>query len=273
MKNFFFTLLVSLNLISCTPTKCSVKPPTENVGFRRPSGPDTEMLQSIDSFVKIDIYAKKGQKAIRFAGASGFFVSKDFVVTAKHACDVSDDLEGMFGDDEEVTVSFSGQTVKGEFFAILPVKVHPVYDLCLMQTFGAPDDARPMPISVAPPTIGEKVFNVAAPLGMFTPGMVPMFEGRYFGDTFCESEVVKCSIYGIPIKKGSSGSPVVNKNGYLIGVIYAGVMNFENVGFSVTHKQLIDFLINDEGVLVISETKTEEEPEEDAGVSYNDAGE
>ena len=40
------------------------------------------------------------------------------------------------------------------------------------------------------------------------------------------------SVYTIPTKPGSSGSPIINKDNKLIGVIFAGYRTIENVALS-----------------------------------------
>ena len=60
-------------------------------------------------------------------------------------------------------------------------------------------------------------YNLAAPAGFFAKDMIPIFQGRYSGLHGAHD------IYTIPATGGSSGSPIVNKKGELIGLIFATV--------------------------------------------------
>jgi hypothetical protein len=77
------------------------------------------------------------------------------------------------------------------------------------------------------PQRGETVTNMAAPHGLFWPGTVLIFKGQFSG-----YHNKGYSIYTIPTKPGSSGSPIINKDNKLVGVIFAGYPMIENVGLS-----------------------------------------
>ena len=77
------------------------------------------------------------------------------------------------------------------------------------------------------PARGEIVVNMAAPHGLFWSGTVLIFRGAFSG-----YHNRGYSIYTIPTKPGSSGSPIINSKGKLVGVIFAGYRMIENVGLS-----------------------------------------
>jgi len=70
-------------------------------------------------------------------------------------------------------------------------------------------------MSQTAPSIGDKVFNLAAPAGIFGKGMVPILEGYYSGT------LGEAAIYSILATGGSSGSPVFNYKGQLVGMIHS----------------------------------------------------
>ena len=77
------------------------------------------------------------------------------------------------------------------------------------------------------PLRGEIAINMAAPHGLFWAGTVLIFRGSFSG-----YHNLGYSVYTIPTKPGSSGSPIINSKNELIGVIFAGYKMIENVGLS-----------------------------------------
>jgi len=114
-------------------------------------------------------------------------------------------------------------------------------DLCLLKT-----DKLKLPsvkLATKPPEYAEKVFNVAAPVGLFSKQMVPMFYGYYAGTTGSPFALdTLSSIFTVPLTGGSSGSPVLNMNGELVGLIHSKLVKFDNIAFAVTLDQIRLFL-------------------------------
>ena len=108
-------------------------------------------------------------------------------------------------------------------------------DICLVKSPGA--WARSVNVANLMPAPGERVFNVAAPFGIYSPGMVPIFEGFY-----CGSDSSKNEFYSIPTKPGSSGSPVFNSNGELISLIHSSSIMLESLGLGCALENLQEII-------------------------------
>ena len=84
---------------------------------------------------------------------------------------------------------------------------------------------------------GERVYNVAAPVGIFYQDVVPLLEGFFMGDRDLRS------YYSIPAMGGSSGSPIFNKDSEIIGMIHSVNIYFPVVSVSPPKDLLREFII------------------------------
>lgn len=255
MKNLLIALLVSLNLISCATPNCDSMCEKWNEAFHT----HKQTILPLKSFVKVAIFAKIQDKILEAGSGSGFFISNTKIVTAKHVCDREMYKKGnttsehfpeiSFESSEEIqeeTVSisftFGINTFSGEKYPVKVVKLSAENDLCILETEEEIKGIEVIKLSPVSPKIGEKVYNIAAPIGFSSTNMVPIFEGTYSGDMMCSLVDGRCSVYTIPIKPGSSGSAVLNEHGELIGVMFSGLVSFHEISFSCTYHQLKNFL-------------------------------
>jgi len=169
------------------------------------------------STVVILTYDKDGQS---LAQGSGFFINKEGdVITNYHV------LEGA-----------SRAEVKGSDGKVYPIKLviaqDKEYDLIRVST-GIPQESV-LELSASIPDAGERIAVIGSPMGLeqtVSDGIVSAVRDvPSFG-----------KIYQItaPISPGSSGSPVVNTRGEVIGIATFQLLEGQNLNFAVPAEEIV----------------------------------
>ena len=186
----------------------------------------------------IDPQTKKErcQKAVMQYVSSGSYVfhsevsqGTSYVLTAGHSCETKFPKTQMIDGYrvENKGSKFKTRDLNGFQHDAEVIMINRRFDLCLLQVSNVITNPPVLKLAEKEPRRGETVSNMAAPHGLFWTGTVLIFKGQFSG-----YHDKGYSVYTIPTKPGSSGSPIINKNNELVGVIFAGYRSIENVGLS-----------------------------------------
>jgi tetratricopeptide (TPR) repeat protein len=170
------------------------------------------------SVVAIVTYDAKGEKLSR---GSGFFTAPDRVVTNRHV------LEGAFRA-EIHTVNALAYNVKGV------LAVDGEGDIALLQVDIPPTAASPLTVVRTSPQEGESIVVIGNPLGLegsISNGIVSAVRDiPNFG------RIIQITA---PISPGSSGSPVVNMRGEVVGVATLQLADGQSLNFAVPSDRVV----------------------------------
>ncbi len=176
------------------------------------------------SAVAIETFDQKGNTLSR---GSGFFVAADKIITNRHVIEKSSRVEIHLMDGRKF-ISRGAVAVDGEG------------DLAILQVDIPNNRAVPLPIVRNVPQEGESIVVIGNPFGLegsVTNGIV--------------SAVREISGYGkiiqitAPISPGSSGSPVVNMSGQVIGIATLQAAEGQSLNFAVPAERMLQLKIGE----------------------------
>jgi tetratricopeptide (TPR) repeat protein len=169
------------------------------------------------SAVAIETFDARGEKLTR---GSGFFIDKDRVVTNRHVIDGAHRAE--------VHLS-SGQ----RFPVKVVLAVDAEGDVALLRVEAPPNLVRPLLLDRTSPQEGESIVVIGNPFGLegsVTNGIVSAVR-----DIPGFGRIIQITA---PISPGSSGSPVVNMNGQVIGVATLQITGGQSVNFAIPSERI-----------------------------------
>ena len=176
------------------------------------------------SAVAIETFDAKGATLSR---GSGFFISSDRVITNRHVIEKSSRVEIHLINGKKFTAR-GVLAIDGEG------------DLALLQVDVPPNSAAPLPLVQSAPQEGESIVVVGNPFGL---------EGSVSNGIV--SAVREIPGYGkiiqitAPISPGSSGSPVVNMRGQVIGVATLQAAEGQSLNFAVPSARIAQLKIGE----------------------------
>lgn len=169
------------------------------------------------SAVAIETFDARGEKLAR---GSGFFIAQDRIVTNRHV------LEGAYRADVHLTNGNSYQ-VKGV------LAIDGEGDIALLQVDVPPGMVVPLSVTQASPQEGESIVVIGNPFGL--EGSVSNGIVSAVRDIQSFGRIIQITA---PISPGSSGSPVVNMQGQVIGVATLQVTEGQSLNFAVPSERV-----------------------------------
>lgn len=195
-------------------------------GAARASAQETlpELVRRIKpSVVAVATFDARGEKLSR---GSGFFVAADRVVTNRHV------IEGAY----RAEINFAnGNTYKVS--GVLAVDGEG--DIALLQVDVPPGAVIPLSVVRTSPQEGESIVVIGNPLGLegsVSNGIVSAVRDiKNFG------RIIQITA---PISPGSSGSPVVNMQGQVVGVATLQLTDGQSLNFAVPSERIAQLQVN-----------------------------
>ena len=157
-----------------------------------------------------------------------------YILTAAHVCESSSMVKIPFIQDYQIIIE--AVNLKEEKYLSEIISMNYFLDTCILFAHRLKNPVAK--ISLRSPKIGDRVYNVAAPANIFYKNVVPILEGFFTGNVK-ERQV---AVYSIPATGGSSGSPIFNSQGHLIGMIHSVNIHFPVISISPIQEDLKNFI-------------------------------
>ncbi|MAF43509.1 MAG: hypothetical protein CMI54_04970 [Parcubacteria group bacterium] len=219
----------------------------------------TPSFVKIEKVTKIHVCQKRKKKKKRAITciegeykvlASGFVVAGEkegsYIMSAAHACHDEDEIKkvdlqehiNLLGSKisiEAISIDIYAYDINNTKHKIEIIDLFGAYDLCFLYSESL--NTSPIFPSNTDASVGDKVYNLAAPAGFHFANVVPILDGYCSG--FIRGHSV---VYTVPSTGGSSGSPILNKNGEYVGMAVATIDAFKQITISPKRKNITKFI-------------------------------
>ncbi len=178
-----------------------------------------------------------GSGSIIKKGPSGMYI-----LTAGHVCDMpewTDEVakEILKSENRMVVQLYDGSFHEAEILASTDINLTRI-DLCILQISHTDEKIKALKVSSEAPQVGDKVYSMAAPAGIYHPPTVPIFEGIYSGPM----PDGKNAMTTIPAVGGSSGAAVLNSDLKIVSVLFATHPAFTHVTIVNSYENTKNFI-------------------------------
>jgi len=185
--------------------------------------------------------------------SSGSIIKKykhgSYLLTTGHSCDPKFAVSQL-GPNTKIKQDTFLIDIYGARHNTITINIDNVLDTCILYSESIPHPSIKIGWN-SPPVQGDKIYNLAAPVGVFNKHTMPILEGRFSGWMW------GMSMYTVPAIGGSSGSPLFNTKGELVGMIHSVHRRFHHLSFSPRHDELMKYISTNTPYIVPAPLKTE----------------
>ena len=144
------------------------------------------------------------------------------IITAGHVCESDVDIEKISSHSQSVTiVDYKGLEHNAYTIKATADNGKGSVDMCALWVPTLKQ--RGIKFSMFPPKIGQELYYIGSPSGIYHPPVAPILTGIYSGQIDASNAMIS-----IPATGGSSGSVIMDLNNRMIGVLWAA-HNFHHV--------------------------------------------
>lgn len=211
--------LLSFFLFSCTAINLQKKvdPPLNSF---------VKILHNIEISECTEPYKNRCPKGKYQSMGSGIVMNliknQTIVITAGHVCSSDVDESKILSHVEDITV-LDYKNIKHQAHIILSSQDNSKgqVDMCALWVPTLRTDG--VEFSMFRPKVGQELYYMGAPEGIYYPPVVPLLSGMYSGQIDASNALIS-----IPATGGSSGSAVMDVNNKVVGILWAA-HNFHHV--------------------------------------------
>lgn len=183
-----------------------------------------DLVEQVKPSVVFIVTSTDSRKGEMIGQGSGFFIRSDQIVTNWHV------VEGA--------KSMAIKTSQGQIYRVKAVaSTDKIHDLAILQLERAVEDASTLEVAVSLPREGERIVVVGNPKGLgwsVSDGLVASV--RDVRDT---TRLIQITA---PISSGSSGSPVVNMKGEVVGIAVGTRAGGQNLNFAISSQHITNLI-------------------------------
>jgi len=182
---------------------------------------------SITIWVNRGIRMEKGVGYPDRVIGSGFFIDpRGYLLTNYHV--IKSEVDPTYEGYSRLFIRLSSET--GDRIPAKVIGYDAAFDIALIKAEMTPEYVF-SGLSTDPIIPGDRIFAIGSPAGLektITSGIVSATGRRFLqmGDAFQVD---------VPLNPGSSGGPLLNEKGEVIGIVFAGLEQFEGINFAIPY--------------------------------------
>jgi hypothetical protein len=249
MKKTLLLLTMLISFVSCTYTRSINSSEIKNPPNKNFVKVYKELMLTRCAKKAKKKKAKKCETKSSWSTGSGLLIdivpNRVVVLTAGHVCSSSfnfpkEDKEYIYSWKEEIAVLNHNKKFYDAKLLLADQLTSKSSDLCTLEIPGLANEKtiRKLKLSPRPPRVGENVYYMGAPMGIYHPPTVLIVKGVYNGHIDSHSASLT-----IPAAPGASGSVIMSYDHKVYGVLYAVHPGFRHATVSTSYNTTKSFLL------------------------------